>query len=89
MNAISANLSITNKHMHAINKCRKLWTKAGRPGMAEIIKNILGHMLSSPENTRWNSSYDSILRILDKDTKPKLLILHQSLGLTNFTEIKL
>lgn len=89
MKAISANLSVRNKHMHAIDKCRKLWAKAGRPGTAEIIKNVLGHTLSSPGDTRWNSSYDSISRILDKDTKPKLPILHQSLGLTNFTDIEL
>lgn len=72
--------------MHALNKCRKLWAKAGRPGTSEIIVEVLGHTLSSPGETRWNSYFDSISQILHEETKPKLAILHEKLGLTNFKE---
>lgn len=89
MKAISANLVVRTKHMFAIDKCRKLWKRAKRPGTAEIIMGVLGHTLSCPGDTRWNSYYDSISRIINEDTKPKLLTLHQKLGLPNFKDNEL
>lgn len=87
--AISSNVGVRTKHMHAIDKCRKLWTKAGRPGTAEIIMEVLGHTLSCPGETRWNSYFDCISRILHEDTKPKLATLHQKLGLPHFKETEI
>ncbi|KAF2889420.1 hypothetical protein ILUMI_16753, partial [Ignelater luminosus] len=36
MKAISSNVGVPTKHMHAIDKCCKLWTKAGWPGTPEV-----------------------------------------------------
>ncbi|CAH0552498.1 unnamed protein product [Brassicogethes aeneus] len=87
--AIASNVGVRTKHMHAIEKCRKLWTKARRSGTAEIIMEVLGHTLSYPGETRWNSYFDSISRILHEDTKPKMAALHQKLGLPNFKDAEI
>ncbi|KAL5232990.1 hypothetical protein ACI65C_000400 [Semiaphis heraclei] len=52
-------------HVSVINKCNILWNLAGRPKSAEIIQNILGHTLSRPGETRWNSLYDALRQILN------------------------
>lgn len=41
-----------------------LWRFAGRPRSAEIIMDILGHTLSRPGETRWNSLYDFLRQIV-------------------------
>lgn len=74
--AINSNLEVRTKHTHAIDKSRKLWSKAGKPGTAEIIREVLGCTLSAPGETRWNSYFDSISRILHEDIRPKLPSLH-------------
>ncbi|KAF2880779.1 hypothetical protein ILUMI_25407 [Ignelater luminosus] len=85
----SSNVGVRTKHMHAINKSRKLWAKTGRPETAEIIMEILGRTLSCPGETRWNSYFDCISRILHEDTNPKLATLHQKLGLPHLKETEI
>lgn len=70
--------------MNAFNKCAKLWRKTNRPKSSEVIKNILGHSLSSPGITRWNSTYDLVLQIVK--AKKKLSILFENLALEPFKE---
>lgn len=83
-NVIERNVILRNRHMHSIAKCKELWKKANRPKTAEIIKSHLGHTLSSPGLTRWNSLYDSINQIISE--KKKLPTLFQKLQLQSFTE---
>lgn len=89
MKAISTNYVVRTKHMFVIDKCRKLWKRAKRPGTAEIIKDVLGRTLSCPGDTRWNSYFDCISRVTHSNTKPKIETLHQKLGLSNFKDNEL
>ncbi|GBP66327.1 hypothetical protein EVAR_77945_1 [Eumeta japonica] len=70
-----------NMHINVIKKCNELWNLAGRPKSVEIIKNVLGHTLSRPGVTRWNSLYDSLKQILK--IKQKNLQLSRALGIKN------
>lgn len=86
-NAIQSNVSIRKRHTEVFSKCNILWTKARRPKTAEIIKNALGHTLSYPGVTRWNSYYDSVSQILSE--KVKLPTLFQRLNMKYFRETEL
>lgn len=72
-NAINKNVNLRSKHEKVIKKCSLLWNKANRPKSAEIIQNVLGHTLSNPTVTRWNSFFNSINQILKAKSKLKLL----------------
>lgn len=78
---MNKNEAIRSKHTKIMNKCSQLWNKAGRPKSAEIIKHVLGHSLSYPGVTRWNSYFDSITQILN--VQDKLPTLSEQLGLKN------
>ncbi|XP_050500147.1 uncharacterized protein LOC126880367 [Diabrotica virgifera virgifera] len=52
--------------------------KAGRPKSAEVIKKVLGHTLSYPGVTRWNSMFDALNQILK--SKEKLESLYEKLN---------
>ncbi|XP_017465562.1 PREDICTED: uncharacterized protein LOC108358634 [Rhagoletis zephyria] len=69
-------------HHNAIGKCNVLWNSAGRPKTAEIIQSVLGHTLSKPGVTRWNSLYDAMKQIYS--VKDKNIHLHRALCLTNY-----
>uniref|UniRef100_A0A2A4JC28 HAT C-terminal dimerisation domain-containing protein n=1 Tax=Heliothis virescens TaxID=7102 RepID=A0A2A4JC28_HELVI len=57
------NTLLSKTHERVINKCNKLWNAAGRPKSAEVIQTVLGHTLSRPGDTRWNSTYDALGQI--------------------------
>ncbi|CAH2091347.1 unnamed protein product [Euphydryas editha] len=61
LNAPNTRLSIIHKQI--LQKCTTLWNAANRPKSAEIIQGIIGHTLSRPGATRWNSVYDSLKQI--------------------------
>lgn len=83
--AISDNVSLKLRHSQAMAKCGVLWKKATLPKSAEVIMETLGHTLSYPGVTRWNSFYDAINKILK--SKDKLEVLFERLNLENcFTE---
>ncbi|CAB3222644.1 unnamed protein product [Arctia plantaginis] len=69
-------------HHNAIEKCNILWNAAGRPKTAEIIQGVLGHTLSKPGVTRWNSLYDAMKQIYS--IKDKNIQLHRALCLRNY-----
>lgn len=70
---------LNSVHTQTIRKCSVLWNAVSRPKSSEIVHNILGHTLSRPGDTRWNSLHDSLVQILN--TKDKNYILHKSLGI--------
>lgn len=78
-NAIQKNTSLRTKQTNAIAKCTALWKMAGRPKSNEVIIGVLGHTLSYPGVTRWNSLFNSISQILR--SKEKLPTLFASLNL--------
>lgn len=67
--SIESNPSISRIHHPTLAKCSTLWNASGRPKSAEIIFSILGHKLSYPCVTRWNSMYDSICQIIQFQEK--------------------
>lgn len=56
------NTSLRTKHTNCVSKCNILWKMASKPKSAEIIQKVLGHTLSYPGPTRWNSFYDAVSR---------------------------
>ena len=85
--AISSNIALRTRHTHTLHKCSQLWKKANTPKSAEIIQEILGHTLSYPGPTRWNSFFDAITQILNE--KNKLTHLLQRLELNCFKETEI
>ncbi|KAB0790085.1 hypothetical protein PPYR_15597, partial [Photinus pyralis] len=80
-NAIEKNHATRSRHTAIMAKCSLLWNKCSYPKSAEIVKDVLGHYLSYPGVTRWNSYYDSISQIVKE--KNKLSELFLKLGLKN------
>ncbi|XP_061704514.1 uncharacterized protein LOC133534820 [Cydia pomonella] len=78
---LTTDTALSNIHKSVIDKCNRLWKMANRPKSSEIIQNILGHNLSRPGETRWNSMYDALKQILS--IKEKNSVLHEGLGLEN------
>lgn len=68
-------------HQEVIKKCNQLWKASKRPKTAEIIKQILGHALSKPVETRWNSLFDSLTEI--QKIKDKSTSLFKALSIKN------
>lgn len=79
--AINSNAVLKRRHSQAMIKCNMLWKKASFPKSSEVIVETLGHTLSYPGVTRWNSYYDSIKNILKN--KNKLETLFERLNLNN------
>ncbi len=59
-----------------MEKCNELWNSAGRPKSAEVIQEVLGHTLTRPGPTRWNSLFDSLKNILKIKRKSFQLKMH-------------
>lgn len=72
---------LSRMHDQTIKKCNTLWKAANRPKSAEILQNILGHTLSRPVETRWNSLYDALKKIAT--IKDKSAALHRALNIRN------
>ena len=85
--AINANPAVKRRHEETLHKCSLLWAKARRPKSAEIVQQTLGHTLSFPGQTRWNSYYDAFVAILKCRNKLEGLCLN--LKLQPFKEIEL
>lgn len=62
-------------HNNVLKKCNLLWKSAARPKTAEIILDVLGHSLSRPIETRWNSLYDSLKEIAAMKAKSSHLCM--------------
>ncbi|KAL4084938.1 hypothetical protein QTP88_027804 [Uroleucon formosanum] len=75
------NSQLNEIHTSVMKKCTLLWNLSYRPKSAEIILQTLGHQLSRPGDTRWNSLYDSLKQILKN--KEKNCELFEALGLKN------
>lgn len=75
LKSIAASPELKKIHDTVMKKCNRLWRSANRPKSAEIIHNILGHTLSRPGVTRWNSLYDCWNQILTIRTKCNELFL--------------
>lgn len=74
-NAINSNTALRKRHTNVLNKCSLLWNKSSYPKSAEIIKGFLGHYLSYPGVTRWNSLFDALTQLLkDKDKLNQLFV---------------
>lgn len=78
---IKSSVELSLIHDQVIKKCNILWKLAGRPKSAEVIQNVLGHTLSRPGETRWNSLYDSLRQILS--IKNNILNLNRTLEINN------
>lgn len=78
-NILKTNQALKSRHEKVLQKCNVLWNKAGRPKSAEIIQMVLGHTLSYPAVTRWNSLYSAIKQIITE--KDKLKELYQKLDI--------
>jgi len=76
---IQKSQELNTMHTQVMSKCSSLWNAASRPKSAEIINNILGHTLTRPGETRWNSLYDSLKQILN--IKEKNYQLSKALGI--------
>lgn len=75
------NTQLSIIHQQVLKKCNVLWKSGNRPKSAETIQNVLGYALSKPGETRWNSLYDALKKILN--IKEKNATLHKDLGLKN------
>lgn len=62
-------------------KCNILWRAAQRPKSAEKLEKVLGHTLSRPGETRWNSLFDSLKQIWK--SKDKMTTLVKELNIKN------
>ncbi|KAJ8706986.1 hypothetical protein PYW08_011120 [Mythimna loreyi] len=80
------NTSLSKTHERVINKCNKLWNAAGRPKSAEIIQTVLGHTLSRPGDTRWNSTYDALGQIYA--IKDKSIPLYETLKISGSSQLR-
>lgn len=85
--AIAKLPSLANLHVTVMSKCNALWCLASRPKSCEALQDVLGHSLSRPGDTRWNSLYDSLKQIITTEEKvPQLyrqLKMKTPLQLTN------
>lgn len=63
MKTIKSSPHLHEMHTKVMQKCNTLWNAASRPKSAEIIQSVLGHTLSRPGDTRWNSLFDSLTQI--------------------------
>ncbi|KMQ90635.1 hypothetical protein RF55_9583 [Lasius niger] len=75
------NSALSNIHDQVLGKCNKLWKAAQRPKSAEIIENIIGHTLTRPGETRWNSLYNALQQIME--IREKCGQLFKELGFKN------
>lgn len=75
------NTRLSTMHKQVLTKCNTLWNAANRPKSAEIIQRIIGHTLSRPGATRWNSVYDSLKQI--SSIRSKSAQLHLALNIKN------
>lgn len=63
-----------------LDKLRTLWLLTHRSSLAKTIsKSVLGYVLITPNDTRWNSRYDAVKMCSRKDSQPKLNKLIQQL----------
>lgn len=85
MKTIKSSQHLHEMHTKVMEKCNTLWNAAGRPKPAEIIQSILGHTLSRPGETRWNSLFDSLSQIQKIKEKSNELIRALNLKQCSFT----
>ncbi|KAL4103994.1 hypothetical protein QTP88_019307 [Uroleucon formosanum] len=71
------NSQLNEIHTSVMKKCTLLWNASYRPKSAEIILQTLGHKLSRPGDTRWNSLYDFLKQILKNKEKNCIIIQGQ------------
>lgn len=84
MRALKRNISdkqLLKRHTEVMEKCNVLWKAYNGPKSCEIFKNITGQNLKIPEDTRWNSLYDSLKQIIQ--LKPKLVEICKAFQIKN------
>jgi len=66
-------------------KCSRLWTNVSRSSKAsDIVESIIPVSLRAPGETRWNSTYDAIKRLLEVRVREKLPQLMDALKIPRF-----
>lgn len=73
MKSIKSSENVLKMHTQIVKKCNILWKAVARPKSAEIVQNILGFTLPRPVETRWNSLYDALRKIVFIRSKCALL----------------
>lgn len=68
------NSNLKDVHEKAFEKCAKLWIASRRPKTSEIISKIISKRLIYPTQTRWNSIYDSLERLMIFEEKLNILL---------------
>lgn len=61
-------------HHTAFAKCRFIWNAFRKPKTSEQITKRLGSALKFPIQTRWNSLYDSLSRLIKHKDKLNYLL---------------
>ena len=73
-----------------MENCSKLWSRVSRSTQAsDAVKNITKVSLRTPGETRWNSAYDAICRLLEPRVKEKLPQIMGAVKLRRFKPIEL
>lgn len=72
LKAINAS-NLLHMHKKIMSKCNILWKATTRPKSAEIMQQLLGLTLPRPGDTRWNSLYVALQKIVDIKLKCPLL----------------
>lgn len=71
-------------------KCSNLWTHVSRSSKSsDVLESIINVSLRAPGETRWNSTYDAIQRLLEPRVREKLPQLMDALQLSRFKQHEL
>ena len=74
----------------AMAKCSRLWTNVSRSTKSsDIVESIVKVSLRAPGETRWNSTYDAIKRLLDERVRDKLSQIMDALKMARFKPIEI
>jgi len=74
----------------AFAKCSSLWNSVSRSTKAsDAAVDIIATSLRTPGETRWNSTFDAVKRLLEPRVRSKLPQLMETLKLPQFSKIEL
>jgi len=74
----------------AFAKCSQLWNNVSRSTKSsDSAVEILGISLRTPGETRWNSTFDAVKRLLEPRVRQKLAQLMDTLKLPQFSKIEI
>lgn len=84
-NGFKEHPALAERHKNTLSKCSALWNLASRPKTAEVIQEVLGHTLSRPGETRWNSLFESLKQIYS--IKEKIHELYRNLKMKSSQQL--